>query len=185
VVPRCAGPVVAARRRTRPGSRSTRPAEPPPLIRGHSWARQRAISTSSRSMARRAGRCTLQSSRRSRRHTWPGWKPTPTSRSITTATRRSVHSWVSNPNTCGPSRRACSTAPNSAADSRGGGRPARRRVGPARRHGATAGTTRWQPDVTLRTCARPRLGWRRRRTCGRLPAGAVAGRRDRVSRRRS
>jgi hypothetical protein len=42
------------------------------LILGHSWARQRAISASSRSMARRAGRCTLQSSRRSRRHTCPG-----------------------------------------------------------------------------------------------------------------
>jgi hypothetical protein len=36
-------------------------------------------------MARRAGCCTLQSSRRNRRHTWPGWKRTPTSCSITTA----------------------------------------------------------------------------------------------------
>jgi hypothetical protein len=46
---------------------------PPPVILGHSWARQRAMAASSRSAARRAGRWGLQPSRRSSRHTCPGW----------------------------------------------------------------------------------------------------------------
>src|SRR6266508_2547016 len=43
----------------------------PFLIRGHSSARQRAISASSRSLARRAGRCGLHWWRRSSHHTCP------------------------------------------------------------------------------------------------------------------
>jgi hypothetical protein len=96
----------------------------PPLILGHSWARQRAISASSRSAARRAGRCGLQSSRRNSRHTCPGWKRTPVSCSITAATRASVHRSVSNPNASGPLPSAWATASSSAADSCGR-RPAR------------------------------------------------------------
>jgi hypothetical protein len=46
----------------------------PLLVLGHSWATQRAIACSSRSAARRSGRCSVQP-RRWRRitQTWPGW----------------------------------------------------------------------------------------------------------------
>ena len=56
-----------------------------------------SMAASSRSRARRAGRCRLHPIWRSTRQTWPGWYFTPVTRSITSATRASVHSSVGKP----------------------------------------------------------------------------------------
>src|SRR5512133_1540116 len=71
-------------------------------IRGHSSATHRAISASLRSTALRAGRCRLHRILLRRRHTCPGWCATPVTRSITWATRASVHRSLSNPAATAP-----------------------------------------------------------------------------------
>ena len=66
--------------------------------------RQRSISFSSRSRARRSGFWQLQPNPSSIRHTWQGWYCTPNFPSITSATRFSVHSSVLYPAAGGPRR---------------------------------------------------------------------------------
>jgi hypothetical protein len=137
--PRSAAPADAADSRTHPATSARRRGSAPPLILGHASARQRAISASSGSAARPAGRCGLQPSRPSSRHTCPGWSRTPGSRSITAAIRPRVHSSVSNPNAAGPLPNASATPSSSAADSRGR-RPAR----PAARSAASPPWPQWR-----------------------------------------
>ena len=60
------------------------------------------MASSSRSVARRAGRWRLHPIWRSTRQTWPGWYFTPVTCSITSATRASVHNSVGNPLALGP-----------------------------------------------------------------------------------
>jgi hypothetical protein len=81
--------------------------------------------SSSRSMARRAGRWRVQPSR-SRRivQVWVGEYRTPVTFSITSATRARVHMSVGYPFAFGPSSSAASTSATCSSDSRGG-RPAR------------------------------------------------------------
>jgi hypothetical protein len=79
-------------------------------MRGQSSFTQVAIASSSRSTARRAGRCRLQPSRsRSTVQVWVCEYRTPVSRSITSATRASVHISVGNPFARGPSTSAACT----------------------------------------------------------------------------
>jgi len=80
---------------------------------------QRAIASSSRSRACRAGRCSDQPSPRSTRHTWPGWCCTPVTCAITAATRGKVHNSVPKPCAPGPARSARSTRASCAASNRG------------------------------------------------------------------
>lgn len=85
---------------------------------------QVSIACSSRSRARRVGRCSDQPSPRSTRQTWPGWCRTRVSRSISSATRGKVQRSVLNPCARGPFRSARSTPASCAASNRGF-RPAR------------------------------------------------------------
>jgi hypothetical protein len=77
-------------------------------MRGHSVVTHRSMASSSRSVARRAGRCLLQPNR-SRRivHVCVVEYRTPVTFSITSATRASVHMSVGNPFAFGP----CVSAP--------------------------------------------------------------------------
>src|SRR6202034_281515 len=68
-----------------------------------------SMASSSRSTARRAGRCRLQPIRRSTFQTCPGWYLTPVVLSITSATRTRVHRSLGYPLALGPRSRARST----------------------------------------------------------------------------
>jgi hypothetical protein len=85
---------------------------------------QCAIAASSRSKARPTGRWQLQPSCRRTFQTCPGWKRTPHSLSISSATRGAVHRLVLYPKTSGPRSRARSMRRKSAELNRGF-RPAR------------------------------------------------------------
>jgi len=85
----------------------------------HCW-----IASSRRSRARRAGRCRLQCIALKTFQTWPEWYRTPVSRSITVATRGSVHRSVPKPWARAPWRKARSTC-SSWGRSSWGLRPAR------------------------------------------------------------
>ena len=82
------------------------------------------IASSSRSIARPVGRCTLQPSRRRIRQTCPGWYSTPNVSWITSATSHELHSWVSYPRASGPRLRMRSNLLRSFVSS-SGLRPAR------------------------------------------------------------
>src|SRR5215217_7662503 len=90
------------------------------LILGQSLATHWRIACSSRSTARRAGRCRLQSRRwRSSRHTCAGWWRTPVTRQMTVAMRSRVHRSVSKPWALAPFSRACSACSSWASDTLG------------------------------------------------------------------
>jgi len=91
---------------------------------GQRWVFHRSIARSSRSRARRAGRCSDQPRPTSTRHTWPGWCRTSVRRSMSSATRGRVHKSVANPCARGPARSARSIVASWAASNRGF-RPAR------------------------------------------------------------
>jgi len=77
-----------------------------------------AIASSLRSTARRAGRCLLQPSRsRNTAQVWACEYRTPVTRSITSATRASVHISVGNPFARGPASSAASTSASCASAS--------------------------------------------------------------------
>jgi hypothetical protein len=81
------------------------------FIRGQSCLTQVAIASSSRSTARRAGRCRLQPSRsRKMVQVWVWLCRTPVSFSIMSATRASVHISVAKPFARGPFASAASTS---------------------------------------------------------------------------
>jgi hypothetical protein len=101
-VPRSAGPAESALLPIRRRSRARLCAFGCCTIRGHSSATHRAISCSLRSTALRAGRCRLHRICLGMRHTCPAWCPTPVTRSITSATRASVHWSLSNPAATAP-----------------------------------------------------------------------------------
>ena len=124
------------------------------------------IACSSRSRARRVGRCSDQPSPRSSRQTWPGWWRTRVSRSITSATRGKVQRSVLNPCARGPFRSARSTPASCAASNRGR-RPARPApLSPARPWAFHAwnqwwALTRVTPNVfATATCDSPRANSR-------------------------
>ena len=76
---------------------------------GHRSATHCWTASSRRSRARRAGRCKVQCIAPKTFQTWPGWYRTPVSRSITAATRGSVHRSVPKPWARAPWRKARST----------------------------------------------------------------------------
>src|SRR5437660_832159 len=94
------------------------------FISGHSSRTQRAIASSSRSIARRAGFCQLQPSRRRIFQTCPTVYRIPVSIAITSATRSNVHSSVCQPYAAGPLSNARWTLLSSLVVS-SAGRPAR------------------------------------------------------------
>lgn len=133
------------------------------FIRGQSCFTQAATASSLRSTARRAGRCRLQPSRwRKIAHVWVCEYRTPVSRSITSATRASVHIPVANPLARGPAKSAAST-PASCSSVSFGRRPAR--PAPARPRRPPPCQARYHRDAvcadtpspaTTSTCRLPR-----------------------------
>jgi hypothetical protein len=91
---------------------------------GHRSRFHRRIFPSSRSKARRVGRCGVHPRARSTRHAWTVEYLTPHSRSIRSATRQAVHRLVPYPIASGPRLSPCSIRRRSAPD-RCGGRPVR------------------------------------------------------------
>src|SRR5947207_15016304 len=69
---------------------------------GQRSAYQAAMAASSRWVARRIGRCTLQPTARSSRLTWAGWYRTPNSCSMTVATRAVVQTSPAKPYASAP-----------------------------------------------------------------------------------
>jgi hypothetical protein len=66
-------------------------------IAGHVSSRQRAIATSSRWHARRAGFCRLHWIAWHQRPTWTGWYERPNAKAMTAAMRPRVHTWPRQP----------------------------------------------------------------------------------------